>query len=103
MDVIIVLYQFVVIHVKQNRFAYEYKTVENRPNEGCRAGEWRCNNGECINADFLCDGSKDCTDKSDEGSVCATGKFKFEIWNKLTHSHSINLSDLHVSDLWHLF
>jgi Low-density lipoprotein receptor domain class A len=34
--------------------------------EGCNDNEWQCDNRECINHDFLCDGAVDCTDKSDE-------------------------------------
>lgn len=32
----------------------------------CSAGEWRCNNGECINSEFVCDNTNDCVDQSDE-------------------------------------
>jgi Low-density lipoprotein receptor domain class A len=34
--------------------------------EECNENEWQCNNRECINRDFVCDGAVDCTDKSDE-------------------------------------
>lgn len=32
----------------------------------CLRDEWRCKNHECINADFVCDHTEDCTDGSDE-------------------------------------
>lgn len=41
-----------------------------KPSGECGENEWRCDNGKCINEDFLCDGTTDCTDSSDEGSVC---------------------------------
>ena len=36
------------------------------PEERCSASEWRCQNGECINSDFVCDNTQDCVDGSDE-------------------------------------
>lgn len=32
----------------------------------CSLGEWKCQNGECINAEFVCDNTQDCVDGSDE-------------------------------------
>lgn len=32
----------------------------------CDSGEFQCTNGQCINLDWRCDGTKDCTDDSDE-------------------------------------
>lgn len=32
----------------------------------CGREQWRCNNGECINAEFVCDNNSDCFDESDE-------------------------------------
>lgn len=55
------------------------KTVQNhtadthRPGE-CGANEWRCDNHECINIEFYCDRTKDCTDNSDEHPGCVPGK-----------------------------
>lgn len=43
-----------------------------KPSTGCGENEWQCDNGKCINEEFLCDGTNDCTDSSDEGSVCET-------------------------------
>lgn len=42
-----------------------------KPTE-CGENEWQCDNGKCINEEFLCDGTNDCTDSSDEGTVCET-------------------------------
>lgn len=46
------------------------------PNGGsCLINEWQCDNGECINKDFVCDGRVDCLDNSDEADDnCRTGK-----------------------------
>ena len=42
--------------------------------EGCGSGEWECNDGQCINADYLCDEYRDCRDESDESnSRCGGG------------------------------
>ncbi|XP_031635070.1 basement membrane-specific heparan sulfate proteoglycan core protein isoform X6 [Contarinia nasturtii] len=32
----------------------------------CGDGEWQCDNGNCINEEFRCDGTMDCIDNSDE-------------------------------------
>lgn len=40
-----------------------------KPTE-CGENEWQCDNGKCINEEFLCDQTNDCTDGSDEGSIC---------------------------------
>lgn len=32
----------------------------------CRASEFRCSDGQCINLDWRCDGDADCDDHSDE-------------------------------------
>ena len=32
----------------------------------CPTGEWHCQNGKCIDEDYLCDGDNDCVDGSDE-------------------------------------
>lgn len=46
-----------------------------RPGDGCGANEWQCDNRECINTEFVCDATNDCTDNSDEERGCAnTGK-----------------------------
>lgn len=52
------------------------KTVRNctadttRPRGECSSHEWQCDNHECINIDFYCDGTRDCTDNSDEHRGC---------------------------------
>ncbi|KAF4521098.1 hypothetical protein B566_EDAN009053 [Ephemera danica] len=38
---------------------------------GCRAFQYKCHNGDCIDLYMLCDGQRDCTDGSDE-SQCGT-------------------------------
>ena len=32
----------------------------------CDAGQWRCDNGDCIRDEYRCDGQEDCEDNSDE-------------------------------------
>lgn len=45
----------------------------------CGADEWQCDNGKCINAEFLCDNTFDCTDNSDEGNICNRGKILLNV------------------------
>ena len=46
--------------------------------EGCQVGEWECDNGECIPADWVCDYQYvDCGDGSDE-AYCGGGGFGCE-------------------------
>ena len=43
----------------------------------CDGGRFLCNNGECINQAFVCDGDVKCADGSDEiGCQCLTEQFK---------------------------
>lgn len=66
---------------------YEYtnkhihKASTKPPAPPCGHGEWQCANDECINVDFVCDGTPDCIDNSDEGSLCNInrGKFSFDM------------------------
>lgn len=44
--------------------------------DGCRSGEWRCNNGDCILLSAYCDGRADCRDYSDE-RFCSKCSFFF--------------------------
>ncbi|XP_037037177.1 basement membrane-specific heparan sulfate proteoglycan core protein isoform X11 [Bradysia coprophila] len=44
------------------------------PTSSCGHGEWQCTSDECINIDFVCDGTPDCIDNSDEGSQCNINK-----------------------------
>lgn len=58
---------------KKNQLACNCIAVKG-PGDACGEDEWQCDNHQCINAEFLCDGTNDCTDNSDEGHVCSTGK-----------------------------
>ena len=41
------------------------------PDTACLVDEnWRCTNGQCIGKRFVCDGSKECEDGSDEVEGC---------------------------------
>ncbi|KAI4896717.1 hypothetical protein NFI96_032885, partial [Prochilodus magdalenae] len=59
-------------------------TVDRKPIPGpvpCRADQARCQSGECISRDYLCDGERDCSDGSDElkcgtPSPCEPNEFK---------------------------
>uniref|UniRef100_A0A3B4ZUY4 Low-density lipoprotein receptor-related protein 2-like n=1 Tax=Stegastes partitus TaxID=144197 RepID=A0A3B4ZUY4_9TELE len=46
----------------------------------CGSGEFQCTNGQCIDTDWRCDGTKDCTDDSDELNCpppsCTAQEFK---------------------------
>uniref|UniRef100_A0A3B3E196 Low-density lipoprotein receptor-related protein 2 n=1 Tax=Oryzias melastigma TaxID=30732 RepID=A0A3B3E196_ORYME len=45
----------------------------------CGSNEFQCTNGQCINIDWRCDGTKDCTDDSDELNClpeCTSQEFK---------------------------
>lgn len=48
------------------------KAATKRPGDTCGVDEWQCDNDQCINVEFVCDGTNDCTDNSDEGRICAT-------------------------------
>ncbi|KAK9512670.1 hypothetical protein O3M35_001044 [Rhynocoris fuscipes] len=37
----------------------------------CRVSEFFCDTGQCVALDKYCDGSYDCTDKSDEPRYCS--------------------------------
>ena len=41
---------------------------------GCRAGQFRCGTGDCVDAETICDGKFDCLDAADERdcSKCTT-------------------------------
>ncbi|XP_051771492.1 low-density lipoprotein receptor-related protein 2 [Ctenopharyngodon idella] len=46
----------------------------------CTSAQFQCSNGQCISQDWRCDGTKDCTDDSDELncplSTCSSEEFK---------------------------
>ena len=40
---------------------------------GCGDGLWECDDGDCINVDWLCDRILDCRDESDESESQCDG------------------------------
>lgn len=44
---------------------------------GCKVNELNCNNGQCIDKSFFCDGLKQCSDGSDEPDSCRNSCFKY--------------------------
>lgn len=64
-DVVIVF-----VFMPKKKLHSKYSAATKRPGDTCPAGEWQCDSGECINSEFLCDKQTDCTDNSDEGSIC---------------------------------
>lgn len=73
-----VIVVFVVhVYIKKTRNIRNTNAVitvdTKRPDEKCGPNEWECDNHECINIEFLCDGTKDCLDFSDEGRGCVAG------------------------------
>lgn len=44
----------------------DFKQVQNM----CKENEFACDQGLCINADWKCDGQRDCEDASDEKNCC---------------------------------
>lgn len=60
-----------------------HKASTKAPTSSCGHGEWQCTSDECINIDFVCDGTPDCIDNSDEGSLCNINKGKFKSGGKL--------------------
>ncbi|KAL1514177.1 hypothetical protein ABEB36_003476 [Hypothenemus hampei] len=57
------------VHTPQGIVNY-YVTldVSARPQVDCLSGWWRCDNGNCISQDMVCDNTDDCGDNSDERS-----------------------------------
>lgn len=56
------IYMYVCINLNSNTFLM--------PLADCSASEYRCRNGQCIEASKLCDYVKDCPDGEDEGEEC---------------------------------
>ena len=45
-------------------------TVDGDEEQGCGANRFQCDNGNCISVGFVCDGTDDCGDNSDEEQNC---------------------------------
>ncbi|CAB0016991.1 unnamed protein product [Nesidiocoris tenuis] len=48
-------------------------TLGSTRSSSCRVSEFFCDTGQCVALDRFCDGSYDCTDKSDEPRYCSQG------------------------------
>lgn len=64
---------------------FEWETAgSTRPPETvCQPNEWQCDNLECINADFLCDSTRDCVDGSDESEEVCRNKEGNSKWKAM--------------------
>uniref|UniRef100_A0AAR5PFS0 Basement membrane-specific heparan sulfate proteoglycan core protein n=1 Tax=Dendroctonus ponderosae TaxID=77166 RepID=A0AAR5PFS0_DENPD len=63
------------------------------PNVDCLPGWWRCDNGNCIDQDMVCDDVDDCGDHSDESSCFSTRTS----WGLEVKSLPTPLPALHIS------
>ncbi|KAI8761390.1 low-density lipoprotein receptor-related protein 2, partial [Biomphalaria glabrata] len=45
-------------------------TINDKTTRSCISSEWTCGTGECIDIGHRCDGTKQCTDTSDEWKCC---------------------------------
>ena len=62
---------FSYLHIISNKFC---PTFDSTDTVSCSSGAFRCNNGQCIRSVNRCDGTRNCTDGSDE-----TGCSKFHL------------------------
>lgn len=67
---------------KITEFLKKKGPVEEHPE--CLLNEWRCKNHECINVEYHCDGTDDCTDRSDETECAFNRKY-------INETYEINL------------
>lgn len=75
------------------------------PAGSCGSGQFQCTSGQCINIAWRCDGTKDCTDDSDELNCREYCKQAKKLWrssfqcfqsNKLLHWYSYKLFNCFV-------
>ena len=50
-------------------------TVCNSGTTGCSSGQWECDDLDCIDVNYLCDGTRDCDDESDESEANCGGGY----------------------------
>ncbi|XP_031637930.1 serine protease filzig-like [Contarinia nasturtii] len=73
----------------------EFSSTATNPNIRCNEHEWRCDNGNCINAEFLCDGHfPDCIDSSDEDPKNCRAKNQIKAISNVDALHSIDVKPL---------
>ena len=46
--------------------SYYFNMWETKTKDLCRAGQWRCEGGQCLDPGLRCDGRRDCQDGTDE-------------------------------------
>merc|ERR1711970_1278685 len=67
-----ILHTFAVALVLVNHALAVPGGIPHKPRNNCNRNQFSCDNGNCINASWKCDGDNDCGDMSDENNCEAT-------------------------------